>query len=461
MTDVPVDSLLEALPTALGDASVLQGDGVPDANQSLTCFSCDAPMTALYCGVCGQRNDDFRRPLLKLGAEAFAAFTAFESRIWRTWANLLFRPGRVPREYADGRRTHWSSPVRVYIFMSILLFGIMEVTGTQFVALDLDVEPTGVSEEGETEYTLEIAPLFFERESTIRALNASKDFALIERVLAEDTDLAVSLAWSDVEADLDTLEDMDPQAREALAASMDELREDMRALGEAAGTDMESTLADIPDFNAPDAETDGRVVINGEAVDNREGARLVADIARNPGVVNGALATWLPRVVFLMMPLTMVLGALFIRGRRRVGWRRRRDPAAQPALLYDHAVHAAYLHAVAYLLAFVVIVTAQATGSGTVAGVLFVALLVSLPLSLRRMFGRGWFKTLWTSYAVGAIYLLIISTVMSGIVVRTIDARLDAQRLLQEEALRREAATGSVPSAPADPDPARTGRDGR
>ena len=425
MTDTGVEHWMESVPAA-PDASVLHGDGVPDGNQSLTCFSCDAPMTDLYCGNCGQKNDNYRRPLWRLGAEAFAAFTAFENRIWRTWASLLFRPGRVAREYADGRRTHWSSPVRVYIFMSILLFGYMEVTGTQFVALDVDVVPKENPAEGGSAYEVEFAPLFFERESNIRALNRGKDFALIERVIAEG-DFEFSVGWGGVEAD--GFENMPEEEREALADDMDELRETLRALEESTGTDMSDAVEGIPDPRA-EAEEDGGISINGERVDRRTGAHLVAELARNPGIVNNALGRWLPRVVFAMMPLTMLIGALFIRGRRRRGWKRRRDPEARPALLYDHAVHAAYLHGVAYLLAFIAIVAAQLTGSGTVANLLFFALLVYLPLSLRHMFGRGWIKTLWTSYAVGLIYFVIITTVMSGFVADAIQDRLE-----QEEAV--------------------------
>ena len=425
MTDTGVEHWLESVP-ATPDASVLQGDGVPDGNQSLLCFSCDAPMTDLYCGNCGQKNDNYRRPLWRLGAEAFAAFTAFENRIWRTWANLLVRPGRVAREYADGRRTHWSSPVRVYIFMSILLFGYMEVTGTQFVALDVDVTPVENPAEGESAYEVEFAPLFFERESNIRTMNRGKDFALIEQVIAEG-DFDFSLGWGGVEAG--GFEDMPEEQREAFADDMDELRETLRALEESTGADMTEAVEGIPDPRA-EAEEDGGISINGERVDNRTGAHLVAELARNPGIVNNALGRWLPRVVFLMMPLTMLIGALFIRGRRRRGWKRRRDPDARPALLYDHAVHAAYLHGVAYLFAFISIVAAQVTGSGAVANLLFIALLIYLPLSLRRMFGRSWIKTLWTSYAVGLIYFVIITSVMSGFVADAIQDRLEQEEVV-------------------------------
>ena len=428
MTDVGVEHWLESGPAPVGDASVLEGDGVPDSNQSLTCFSCDAPMTDLYCGNCGQKNDDFRRPLWRLGAEAFAAFTAFESRIWRTWANLLARPGRVAREYADGRRNHWSSPVRVYIFMSILLFGYMEVTGTQFVALDVDVSPVAEPEPGGSAFEIEIEPLFFEREGVIRELNRGKDFALIERVLAEG-DFEVDIGWGGVEAD--SLDGMDPESREALANDMDRLREEMRRLE--ADTGVAGIAGEIPDFRTGERDGSG-MTINGEDVSSAQGAHLVAEIARNPGIVNGVLATWLPRVVFLMMPLSMLIGAVFIRGRRRRGWKRRRDPEAKPALLYDHAVHAAYLHAVAYLFAFLSIVAAQAMGSGAVAVTLFVVLLVYLPLSLRRMFGRSWIKTVWASYAVGFIYFTVITSVMSGIVADAIDDRLEREAELRPPA---------------------------
>jgi len=56
----------------------------------------------------------------------------------------------------------------------------------------------------------------------------------------------------------------------------------------------------------------------------------------------------------------------------------------------------------------------------TVAKIGFIALLIYLPLSLKRMFNRGWIKTIWTAYGVGLIYSIILMTGLMAILVRTL-----------------------------------------
>jgi hypothetical protein len=52
-------SLLNEL--AAQDPSLLDADSIPNENQSLTCFSCEEPMTGLFCYACGNKNDNYRR----------------------------------------------------------------------------------------------------------------------------------------------------------------------------------------------------------------------------------------------------------------------------------------------------------------------------------------------------------------------------------------------------------------
>ena len=112
-----------------------------------------------------------------------------------------------------------------------------------------------------------------------------------------------------------------------------------------------------------------------------------------------------------MMPFSMIMGAIFIRGREK-------------AMLFDHLVHAAYIHAFSFLLLFVFILLVQLTPIKGLLWVYTAILLIYLPLSVRRMFGRGWFKTFLTSYGVGLIYtfnmmiilMVLISMGLSDIV---------------------------------------------
>jgi hypothetical protein len=52
----------------------------------------------------------------------FADITHFDSKIFVTLKDLMFRPGFLTREYVEGRRTRYLNPIRMYIFISAIFF---------------------------------------------------------------------------------------------------------------------------------------------------------------------------------------------------------------------------------------------------------------------------------------------------------------------------------------------------
>jgi uncharacterized protein DUF3667 len=48
--------------------------------------------------------------------------THADSRLWRTLAALLFRPGRLTAEFLAGRRARYLPPVRLYLVLSVAFF---------------------------------------------------------------------------------------------------------------------------------------------------------------------------------------------------------------------------------------------------------------------------------------------------------------------------------------------------
>lgn len=87
------------------------------------CRNCGAPLSARYCGACGQRAlDPDERRLGHLLRDAFGALTNLDGRAWRTFIALLFRPGQLSRDYIAGRRIFWLSPIAVFLLANLLFF---------------------------------------------------------------------------------------------------------------------------------------------------------------------------------------------------------------------------------------------------------------------------------------------------------------------------------------------------
>ena len=101
-----------------------------------SCDSCDNCGTALagpYCSHCGQRDrHPTRVPLTRLAGEWLGDLFTFDSRVLRTLWPLLRRPGFLTQEYLAGRRVRYVSPLRLFVFLSLIMFLVMGLTGPRF-----------------------------------------------------------------------------------------------------------------------------------------------------------------------------------------------------------------------------------------------------------------------------------------------------------------------------------------
>jgi hypothetical protein len=52
----------------------------------------------------------------------FADITHFDSKIFITIKDLVWKPGFLTREYAEGRRVRYLNPIRMYVFISAIFF---------------------------------------------------------------------------------------------------------------------------------------------------------------------------------------------------------------------------------------------------------------------------------------------------------------------------------------------------
>lgn len=92
--------------------------------ESARCRNCKAPIAGRFCENCGQETD-LRLPTLReFAREAAGRYVAFDGRFWRTLFALVFRPGRLTREYFAGRRRRYIRPARLYLFATLVFFAV-------------------------------------------------------------------------------------------------------------------------------------------------------------------------------------------------------------------------------------------------------------------------------------------------------------------------------------------------
>ncbi len=113
------------------------------------CGNCAAPVLGKYCGQCGQAVETHRRSVLHLLHDLIKDIASFDSRILRTVRALFLEPGELPAAFREGRTQRYVPPIRLYLFVSLIFFLFLSLTGTAIVQLELR-PPTGHHAAGES-----------------------------------------------------------------------------------------------------------------------------------------------------------------------------------------------------------------------------------------------------------------------------------------------------------------------
>ncbi len=110
--------------------------------QNPHCLNCGYTDEGEFCSNCGQRKIRVRKRFIMLIGDFFDNYFNFDSKLSRTLLPLLFRPGFLTNAYRNGERSAYFVPIRLYIFISIVLFLILPLYNFQSGnGLQIDLEP--------------------------------------------------------------------------------------------------------------------------------------------------------------------------------------------------------------------------------------------------------------------------------------------------------------------------------
>ena len=88
------------------------------------CADCGTETIGRFCHNCGNASH-VHRTLLHLGEELLHGVMHFDGRTWRTLPLLVFRPGRLTREWCQGKRTRYVSPLAMFLFTVFIMFMLL------------------------------------------------------------------------------------------------------------------------------------------------------------------------------------------------------------------------------------------------------------------------------------------------------------------------------------------------
>nr|WP_297783028.1 DUF3667 domain-containing protein [uncultured Allomuricauda sp.] len=105
--------------------------------RGVECLNCGHPLdiSDKYCPNCSQANSTKKLTLKDFFDEFFSSLINYDSKLLKTLSALLLRPGRITKDYVNGKRITYTNPFRFLLSLAFLYF-LMFTYNNQFSNLD-------------------------------------------------------------------------------------------------------------------------------------------------------------------------------------------------------------------------------------------------------------------------------------------------------------------------------------
>ncbi|WLI89104.1 DUF3667 domain-containing protein [Massilia sp. R2A-15] len=356
--NLELESVAELATASLAANEIERETGRREAHHG-DCANCHTPLAGSFCHACGQRAH-VHRSLLHFGEELAHGLLHFDAKGWRTLPLLVARPGKLTRDYIDGKRTRYVSPLALFLFMVFFMFFVVSSVSKSNI--------DGAKIKGSVS-----APAS-RIESEIVKMKKDLADAETQLVAARASGQGVDDAESGIEA-----------ARASLKEEEDALRLVRTGAGKAgkvveqAGKDEFSADTGFPRLD-----------------------EAIRHAVQNPELTLYKLKNAASKYSFLLVPISLpFLWLMFF-------WKR-------GVTMYDHAVFSLYSLSFMALLVVVLALLKMAGMKPLVVAMIFFVPPIHMFLQLRGAYGLGLAGTLWrtafllfASATVFILYLLLI-----------------------------------------------------
>jgi Protein of unknown function (DUF3667) len=342
------------------------------------CTNCSAPMLGAYCGVCGQPVETHRRSVFTLLHDFVKDIASFDSRILRTARALLFQPGELSLAFREGRTQRYVPAVRLYLFVSLIFFLTLSFAGIAILQLvlvsstqryiqdknhDVFVVNNGVREP--------MTGFKADDKGNVYLGNPASGHKVISGMKADGTLTQNVASQPHFFARVGSLKPGHVPAK--ILADMD--------------LELKKGNSKVPGI---------------ASWINEHVTRMFKVLATDPAAINGPLTTWIPRALFILLPLfALILAAFYWRGHQKF-------------FFVDHLVFSLNMHSFGFALLLIAAGLAQFLPGGVVAMFVGLAVAAYLLLAMKRFYRQSWFWTGAKFATVGFLYALVILPVALG-----------------------------------------------
>ena len=360
------DELGSAADTALEHAGADAAAGVAGPRTSArdtVCRNCGAALAGDFCHDCGQSAQSLRQPFWALLGESIETLFALDGRVARTLPSLLLHPGRMTRAYLDGQKARFIPPFRLYVLASLIFFVVLPLV----LGRGLSVVPG--SEQNFEEARAEIERAYAEGEMTDEEYRGALDgINEVEALWQGGPDVFIPDAPT-------------PPGEE----------------GAAAPPDPEGEWAGFMPKEALDAVRDAGSQGNDDA------ARF-AQVMDNPDRLAEQTQEWIPRLMFILLPVYACLLALLYLWRPQF-------------LFFDHLIVSLHFHSALYFSMVIGVLVSLLIGAGWVTLGLILYSNWYLYRLNRVVYGRSAFSSVLRVLTLDIIYFcILLSALLTAVI---------------------------------------------
>jgi hypothetical protein len=342
---------------------------------SAQCLNCGTDLKGPFCYYCGQPDRNFMRFFPALLRDMLEDLLDLDSRFMRTIKPLLFKPGRLTRDYMQGRRFRYAPPMRLYIFSSIVFFLLAALLSTDAVTIN----------------------------------NENNEGVILLSTGSGENQQVVEDALEKLPADV--LEQIDVEEVLAETAELDE---------EERGIELEDIKFNDKPWNRETNPVDIKWLpdwlndrINDEV---EESPQKAEQINENPNLIIDKVFDILPATMFVLLPVVALIFKFWYLFAKR--------------FYVEHLIFALHNHAFIFISLILILLanqidtlfgelgySAAATGSEWLVIGISVWIPLYMLISLRVVYQQNWALTIGKFAVIGLSYLTLLLVVTSGVAI--------------------------------------------
>ena len=362
---------------------------------SALCENCKRPRAERFCSQCGQNDRSYSRSLFPVLGELVRESFEFDGRLAQTLRLLILRPGSLSTEFSHNRRARYMTPVRLYLFTSVIFFLTMSLTMSRV--------PNPLEEEPDQDPSSALAEIPGDVMDSLQAVVPGLQL----QVDGEDIPVSMEISESGIAALRANLEPAqhgkldDLLKRESASATQVVLAVLAAAFDSEAGSAAQDTLAEPRDGTVAGDPPAGDAIVlpTSRGFLARMFLNSIVDLMHDPDAFTERIIGNLSIAMFFLLPVyALMLAVLY--------WRTKR-------YYIEHLVFGMHVHSFLFMIVTLMLIASitpmGATGQGWTQGILGLVVVAYPIIALRRFYGNGWFVTLVKAFVLGILYFTIVS----------------------------------------------------